>query len=229
MVFLQISTLHRLTTFKQSLFSSLFVVPCLTLSLWMLKLPLIRFPVENFCIIFQRVKIISFGFAIACSYLALWYRVFFVFYRNAFLLRKMNKSLKLLPFIPIMLLILMEISTLYAFLSGSGMEGIKCGYRKKPVKKIDFIKWAMLIFYIIAFQTTLLVSFVYPLYLHKRKMLNRGFDHRSNLPIGKAAIVASICAVSDLLNFSFAVAYKGNTIYVNHVVVSINLLVIYLE
>ena len=191
-----------------------------------IKIPLIFPPFPHFCSVYHRIKIISFALATICCYFTLWYRVFTVFYKNKSMRKNISKILHVVVLLPFILLFLMVVTNLTIFLSGPAQENIDCGCRAVQEKTQHTLKWAILVFWIISFQGTLLFSFIYPLYLHRKKMISRGLDHELIISVVKrAAIVAVVCVVSDLMNSAFAIMYKGETVYLNHIVISTNLLI----
>ena len=190
------------------------------------EIPLVVAPVQKFCGVYHRIKIVSFALAITSSYFALWYRVFSMFYRNRVTRESMNKLMKIIIFLPLILLFLVLVSNFYVFLSAPVYKNIDCGCQAVQEKEINSVKWLLLVISTTTFQGTLLFSFIYPLYMHRKKMLNRGFDQQQIIPVVKrAAVVAVVCVVSDLINSAFEITYKGDTVYLNHIVLSLNLLV----
>lgn len=190
------------------------------------KIPCAFTPPAQFCEVYHRVKIITFALAIIGCYFVLWYRVFTIFYRSKSMRENLSKSERFFTFLPLVLLICMVGSCLILFLYDSAKKTTKCGCKTTYKNSIFYYKWTVLVFWNAVFQGTLLFAFIYPLYLHRKKMVNRGFDHRLFVQvIRRAAIVAFVCIVSDLLNALFAIFYNGDTVYLNHIVVSTNLLV----
>ena len=190
------------------------------------EFPLIAPPRRHYCQVYHRIKIVAFAFGLAFSYFALWYRVYTLFYRNTAMRKTISKFVQILTFLPFILLILMVICNLIVFLSASAYQNTNCGCMAVQEKEKNFNKWILLVLSAVAFQATLLFSFIYPLYLHRKKMLSRGIDHTSIIPIVKrAAVIAAICITSDLITSGFGIVYNGDAVYLNHVVISLNLLV----
>ena len=191
-----------------------------------IEIPMLSPPRNHFCSIYHRVKIVSFAAALFCGYFALWFRVFSVFYRNKIMKKSMSKVLQYVNISVLPLLLIVVSSNLALFLSAPAYTYAGCGCKAVQAQTNNAVKWAILAVCTIVFQVVLVFSFIYPLRLHRKKMLNRGFDHRSSIPIVKrAAVVAVVCVVSDLLNFAFAAIYKGTTVYANHIAFSCNLLI----
>ena len=191
-----------------------------------IETPMVSPPMGPFCGVYHRIKILSFAVAVFCAYFALWFRVFTVFYRNKVMKKNMSKVMQYVNISALPLLCLMVASNLVSFLSAPPYEYAGCGCKAVQSTENNAIKWAILVICTTVFQSILLFSFTYPLYLHRKKMLSRGCDHGTIIPIVKrAAVVACVCVVSDLLNFAFAAIYKGPTVYPNHIVFACNLLV----
>ena len=123
-------------------------------------------------------------------------------------------------------LFLMIISNLFLFLSAPAYTSAGCGCKPEQSTESNTIKWIVLFSCTTAFQAILLFSFVYPLCMHRKKMLDDGVDHKFILSVVKrAAIVAGFCIACDLLNSVFAIVYSGQTVYVNNIVFSSTLIV----
>ena len=140
--------------------------------------------------------------------------------------QSVSKTLQVLNAFTLVFEFLMIGSNLFLFLSAPAYTNMPCACRAVQAKENSSVKWIVLLACIIAFQFTLLFTFIYPLHLYRKKMLNRITYQRSIIPVVKrASVVAGICIVSDLLNSGFAIAYKGETVYINHIVFSCNLIV----
>jgi len=191
-----------------------------------IEIPMVSPPKNPFCAIYHRIKITSFAVAVFCAYFALWFRVFTVFYRNKVMKKNMSKLLQYVNISALPFLCLMVASNLVSFLSAPPYTYAGCGCKAVQSTENNAIKWAILVICTTVFQVVLLFSFTYPLCLHRKKMLSRGCDHGAIIPIVKrAAVVAFVCIISDLLNFAFAALYKGPTVYPNHIAFTCNLLV----
>ena len=191
-----------------------------------IEISLVKPPTSSFCEIYHRIKILSFALTVFCVYFALWFRVFTVFYRNKVMKKNMSKVLQYVNISAFPFLLLMVASNLVSFLSAPPYTSVGCGCRAVQSQENNAIKWAILVICTTAFQAILLFSFIHPLRLHRKKMLTRGVDHSPIMSIVKrAAVVAVICVVSDLLNFAFAAIYKGPTVYPNHIAFSCNLMI----
>ena len=140
--------------------------------------------------------------------------------------QSVSKTLQVLNVFTLVFEFLMVGSNLFLFLSAPAYTNMPCACQAVQAKENNLVKWAVLVACTTAFQFTLLFTFIYPLHLHRKKMLNCQTDQRSIIPVVKrASVVAGVCVVSDLLNSGFAIAYKGETVYINHIVFSCNLIV----
>ena len=191
-----------------------------------IEIPLVSPPENPFCSIYHRIKIVVFAASVFCVYFALWFRIFTVFYRNKVMKKNISKALQYVNLSALPFLFLMVGSNLVSFLSAPAYTSAGCGCKAVQSKENNLIKWAILVICTTVFQVILLFSFIYPLHMHRKKMLSRGFDHKAIIPVVKrAAVVAVVCVISDLINFAFAILYKGSTVYLNHIAFSLNLLV----
>jgi len=194
------------------------------------QFPLVVSPKSSFCNNYYYINVLSFGFAVFCIYFALWYRVFVVFYRNKFMRQSIEKYLQYINTSAMPLLCAMVISNIAVFLSSPGYVSAGCGC--KAIVSVDgnplnlTIRWVILITCTLVFQIVLLFSFIHPLNLHRKKMLQSGKEYKATIPLVKrAAIVGVICIMSDLINFGFAVFFRSSTVYIYDIVVRCNILV----
>ena len=192
-----------------------------------IEIPLFIPPTLLFCNVYDRIKTICYAGAIFCAYFALWYRIHSVFYSNSVMKQSISKLLQFIDIITIILLILMVGVNLFVFLSAPAYFNMPCACRDVQSNENNLVKWTILVACTTAFQFTLLFTFIYPLHLHRKKMLNCQIDQRSIIiPVVKRALaVAGVCVASDWLNFTFAIAYEEETVYVHHIVHGCNLIV----
>ena len=192
------------------------------------EIPLLVPPNDLFCKIYNQIRIVCYGGAIFCAYFALWYRIHSIFYRNSIMKQSISKPLQVLNYTAITFIVLMVGINLSIFLfaPASSIISAPCTCRAVSSNGNNLIKWIVLVASTIAFQIILLFTFIYPLHLHRKKMLNRQTDQRHIIPVVKRALaVAGICIVSDLLGFVFSVFARGRTLYIHHIVYSSNLIV----
>ena len=172
------------------------------------------------------MKIVVFGLSAICVYGALWFRIYTVFYKEAKTKKNTSKLLKYINFSAMPLLFLLVIANLVSLLITPPYISVGCGCTQLQSEEENLFNWALVAGCSVLLQLILLFSFSYPLYLHRKKMLSRGFDHKSVIPIVKrAAIVAAICILTDLLSFLFATLYHGPTLHLHHTVYGCDLLV----
>ena len=141
-------------------------------------------------------------------------------------MKNVSKVLQFINISALLFLFLVVVVNLVLFLSAPAYISAGCGCQPVQSKGNNSIKWAVLFACTTAFQVILLFSFIYPLCMHRKKMLQQGVDHKLIISVVKrAAIVAAFCISSDLFNSVFAIVYAGKTVYVNNIVFSCTLLV----
>ena len=194
------------------------------------QFPLVVVPGNDFCHNYYYVKVLSYASAMFCIYFALWYRVFAVFYRNKFMRKSIKKYLQYINVAAMPLLSVTVISNVAVFLSSPGYELAGCACNS--IENVDdnpvnsTIKRIFLVLSTLGFQIVLLFSFIHPLHLHRKKMLQTGMDYKSAVPLVKrAAIVGVVCILSDLIDFGFAVFFQSPTLYTYDIVVRCNVVV----
>ena len=192
------------------------------------EFPLLTPQKDFFCHICTRTRAVWYSGTAFCVYFALWYRIHAVFYRNSITKQIISKPLQVLNYITIVFLVLMVGSNLIIFLFAPAnlILSISCACKAINLNENNSIKWIVLVTTTTAFQFMLLFNLIYPLYLHKKKMLNRHTDQRYIIAVVKRAVaVAGVCVVTDLLTFGFSLSYDGETLYIHHIVYSCNLMV----
>ena len=191
-----------------------------------IEIPLFLPPTHLFCNIYERIKTTSYAVAVFCAYFALWYRIHSVFYKHSIMKQSISKPLKVLNHMTIILALMMVGINLFIFLSDPPYSSMACACRSVHSNENNLVKWAVLVACTTAFQFALLFTFIYPLHLHRKKMLKHQTHQKSTIHIVKrSSVVAGVCVVSDWLTAGFAIAYKGETVYINHIVYSCNLIV----
>ena len=178
------------------------------------------------CFIYQRFRIVVFALSLFSAYFVLWLRVFTVFYQNELTKDSIGKGWQILNFSALPLLIVMLGTNLAIFLTTPSYRVGPCGCMPVQSTESALFKWVVLMIWTTTFQIILLLSFIYPLCKHKKKLLSRGLDHKPIIAVvQRAAIVAGVCILSDALNTTFAVLYQVNTVYITHIVFSLNLII----
>ena len=192
------------------------------------EIPLLVPPNDLFCKIYNQIKTVYYGGADFCAYFALWYRIHSVFYRNSVMKQSISKPLQVLNYAAITFIALMAVINLSIFLfaPANSIISAPCTCRALSVSGSKLVKWILLVTSTMTFQIILLFIFIYPLHLHRKKMLNHQ-THQSSiiLVVKRALAVAGVCIVSDLLGFVFSVFAESRTLYIHHIVYSSNLIV----
>jgi len=186
---------------------------------------------NKFCEIRDYIRLWAYTIAAFCSYFALWLRTYAVFYRKEVVKQFVKKWVRFVHILSLVLLVIYFISLLLIFWPFFIHIAADCSCRildnsKSYLAMIMFL-WIYNIAAVLLLQALFLFSFIYPLYLHKKKMHQRGFDEiKSTIPIMKrATIVAVVLIASDLLVVGFAVVFQTPNVRFQHFSASINLLV----
>ncbi|CAK8682775.1 unnamed protein product [Clavelina lepadiformis] len=192
-----------------------------------IEVPLIAPVVEPFCAIYLRILVVSYGLALAAIYIALWLRVYWSFYSNKVLTKVVSKVAKVVNWITLAFLCFLVIGNSVTFLTIPPYVTTPKGCTAmNSNSETDKIKWIFLAACTTTFQVLLLYTFIYPLYVQRRKRLERGFDTKSTmLVVKRAAITAAVCVLSDIFASIFAIFYDGPTVDLYHISCSFNLLV----
>ena len=195
------------------------------------EIHLIYPPSNQFCYAQSRIMVVTYGLALFCAYFVLWFRVCTVYYRNDAMKKYVGRFLDYINVTAMPLLSFIAIGNIATVLSEPGYTAVGCACAlAKGNENNDnprpTIYWSILTVCAILFQSAIFFCFIYPLYLHRKKMLNNGHDQEFMMPIVKrVAVVASVCVISDLLNFTFVLTYKSVTVYMDYIVYGSNLLV----
>lgn len=191
------------------------------------EFPLIALPPpDQFCPVYHRIKQICYGVCLVSVYLTLWFRVFTAFYWDKVSKKSTSSCARFFNFFAIAFLVTITISNYIVFLSGPAYVTQAYGCAPVVATKSDRLKWIILGATTIVCQLIMLASLIYPLYLHRNKMLDRGCNTKTVIPlIKRSALMTGLCIASDLVTSVFATSYKSHTVYINHVVFSTNLLV----
>ena len=175
-----------------------------------MDIPMLTPPPDPFCGIQCRVKDITFGVALFCTYFVLWFRIFIVFYRNRIMVQDLSKTVQFVNISALPLLFITGTAIVIKFLVQPGNVFAGCGCMPVFTREEFTRDWIAAVSCTTVFQIVFLFCFLYPLYLHQKKMLSSGFNHLSIIPIVKrAAIAAVVCITSDLINLVSAASYVG--------------------
>jgi len=183
----------------------------------MIDIPMLSPPKDPFCGIQCRIKDITFGVTLVCVYFVLWFRILIVFYRNELMKQNLSKLVQFTNISAMPLQFVTGTAIVVKFLTQPGYVNAGCGCKITHPRK-DFVKdWIAVVVCTTVFQIVFLFCFVYPLYLHRKKMLSSGCNKLSIIPIVKrAAIAAGVCITSDLLNLVFVLTYRGPNDSISH-------------
>jgi len=200
-----------------------------------IDLPMISPPrCPGFCAIQGRIKDVTFGATLICAYFVLWFRIYIVFYQNKLMKQDINKFVQIVNISAMPLLLVTVIAIIVRYLKQPGFVYAGCGCRATHTRNDFIINWVALVVCTAVFQIVFLFCFVYPLYLHRKKMQSCGCNQPSIIQIVKrAAIAAGVCITSDLLNLLFALGYRDPNksishplqTYLSYMIFTINLLV----
>ena len=129
-------------------------------------------------------------------------------------------------------LVLMVICGVVLFLTSPGYTALKgCGCVRRMPQDTKVIpnttRWIYLVAGGVIFHSVLLFSFVYPLYLHRKKMLRVGGNDRQSVfnDVKRATIAEIVNVTSDVAAFMTLVKLNSLTVFVHHCVFSVNLLI----
>jgi len=190
------------------------------------ELPLMWEMQEPFCFFYHVTKIMCTTSGLFTVYFTLWYRVHTLFYMNPLLRQTTSKLAQVLNKLTVVLLICMTVANAVAFITSPLYVTTPIGCMKVQKTKDTKLKWGLLVSTTILFQILLLFSLIYPLNLHRKRMMDRGMNTMSTKPIIKrAAIVAIVCIASDATNAIYALTNKEKIVYVRHVVYGSNMLI----
>ena len=203
-----------------------FVLCASTLLHFVSLLPVFFVEVENYCEFYHRfsttVAAISFGSA----YFAIWLRVYVIFYRQPLIKDSLKKPVMILSKLAVVFIFIMIVFNLAMFLSAPAYETTPLGCLRVSDKGRSALKWGTLITSAAICLITLLFLFVYPLLLHRRKMLRQGFQSNKVMPIIKRAVIITIVIItSNLFTALYGIVVNEKYTYIRHLVYGINFII----
>ena len=137
----------------------------------------------------------------------------------------LSKALRFVNMAVMPLVLISGIAILSKFLSSPDVH-VGCGCNSSLTKESNIQNWMLVVTGSVLFQFLLLFCFVYPLYLHLKKMLATGFNDKFIITIVKRASVASaVCILTSFFDFAFGAFYYDQTLYVDYAVHTLTLVV----
>jgi len=199
----------------------------------------------RFCRNITYTKVCSYVVTMFCSYFALWLRTYAVFYRKKIVKQFLSAFVRFIHVLSLVLLVILQSSILVIESWQIKVSFLLIGNLANPsvyyaddcscvrIELFDdnsifnIARWAYYFVTTFALELSFLFSFIYPLYLHRKKMHHRGFENvKSIMPAMKrAAIVGIILIVSDLLLVAIVTILQIPNLRVDHIATSINLLI----
>nr|XP_026693954.1 uncharacterized protein LOC113474971 [Ciona intestinalis] len=189
-----------------------------------LELPLITRQHEPYCTIYEKTKVVCFGFSLMCIYSVLWLRMLKAFYLKPATGENLGKSLRFFSQVTFALLVAMTVIDTSIFLTASPYRTTALGCVKSTKSSRSVAKWIALIVTTTLCQGCLLFYFIYPLYVHRKRMGRHGIHSKSVLPLIKRLVaVLMMCIAANIVGYTFIAIYKSPTVYVTNIVLGSNL------
>jgi len=205
---------------------------------------LVKVPKEDiFCKRYFYLKYFSFYYSLYFIYIALWLRIYAVFYRNKVVRQHINKCLYYAHnvVLPLLFLILIICVTFYwpdfKFVS----QGCSCllveveiDGMSKPIRLILRELFGSLSIVLIVFiKFILFISLIIPLYLHRKRMVERGFNQNKSVrqALKRMIVVVSVCFTSNvfILVLPAAIIDLTKHFYVGNILTDITLVINVIE
>ena len=166
------------------------------------------------------------GISFSAAFFALWFRIYIVFYKHPLIKQSLNKWVLILSKAAVVFLAVMVGVNLGNFLSAPAYTTCTYGCLRVKDDTHSAVKWGTLIASSVLSQATLLFLFVYPLILHRKNMLNSGFQSSTVMPIIKRAFVTAICCtISNIAIGLYGIAIDEKFTYIRHIVYGINFVI----
>ena len=160
------------------------------------------------------------------AFFALWFRVFIIFYRHPLIKASLSKFVIVMSKAVVLFLVVMVGVNLFNFLTAPAYVTCPFGCMRVKDETQSALKWGMLVASVVLFQATLLFLFVYPLIMHRKNMINSGFQSKLVLPIIKRAFVTAIfCIISNIVIGFYGIASEEKFTYIRHIVYGINFVI----
>ena len=191
-----------------------------------LDLPFLSGPQNSFCRIQFILKNATLGMTVFFAYFVLWFKVFTVFYRNESVRKNLSKVLQIVnvALMPLFLATLVIAGIL--LVNNPQVISAGCGCKLLLARERYIQQWIGVVACSTAFQTVLLFSFVYPLHIHSKKMLNNGLDDGYIYSIiRRATIAATFWVISDFFMFIFGAVYFDLLMFNHYIAHTFNLLI----
>ena len=189
-------------------------------------LPLLAKPEEPFCAFYHRFSTALAGISFGAAFFALWFRVYVVFYHHPLIKSSLNKCVRYLSKAAVVFLAIMIGVNLANFLSAPPYKTCSLGCLRVRDESQQALKWGMLIASAVLFQATLLFLFVFPLFMHRKKMITSGFQSTVVMPIVKRAFITALfCTLSNVIIGLYGIISNERFTYIRHIVYGINFIV----
>uniref|UniRef100_H2YVS4 G-protein coupled receptors family 1 profile domain-containing protein n=1 Tax=Ciona savignyi TaxID=51511 RepID=H2YVS4_CIOSA len=211
--------------FERGLIDYISLLAALAVLLYVvLEIPLITRQYEPYCTIYEKTKVTCFGLSLMCIYSVFWLRMLKAFYLKSAVRGNIGRPLRLISQVTFALLVAMTVIDTGIFLSAPPYRTTALGCEKSGLPS-SIAKWIALITTTSLCQGCLLFYFIYPLHLHRKRMISHGINSKSVLPLIKRLVVTmTICVAANIVGYTFIALYKSQTVYVTNIVLGSNLL-----
>ncbi|XP_026689536.2 uncharacterized protein LOC113474108 isoform X2 [Ciona intestinalis] len=180
-----------------------------------MDLSLITSHVEPFCTRYSMVKILTYGFSLLAVYSALWLKVYHCFYLNAVIINVLGETIRTFVAITYIFLLTMGLISTFLFLFFAKYVTKAFGCVSLETEAVLRLKWGVLISVSAVGEIALLFYFIYPVYVHKKRMKKSGISTVIAGAIIKRSIIAiSVCTITNIMGIAVKFAYISQTAYV---------------
>ena len=168
---------------------------------------------DEFCKAFFYIFYVTCYLATFSTYFVLWFRIYAAFYRNSIFQQSMSKCfyyihILLLPFLFVFFVIIIGLLLLNFIFESNGCECRTTVVVQNYVYEQYYSQLIRIrvfqnisVFLPLVIEFILLISFIIPLYLYKRRMTNRGLTQNNTTKkiTVRVVIVAAVSIVTHLL------------------------------
>ncbi|XP_002124285.2 uncharacterized protein LOC100182603 [Ciona intestinalis] len=184
----------------------------------------VRLPM-GYCPVYECLRVIFFGLGILSTYGVFWVRMLTTFYLDPVLKENIGRWLHIFSRVTFVVLLIGAAASTGLFLS-------PLRYRWNPTgcavdETIDVgTKWGIVALTTFVCQASLLFYFIYPIYMHRRRMLTEGIEQNNAMPLVKQlAITMAVCVAVNVICYSVVIVYKSPMVFLSHLALNVNLLV----
>ena len=181
-----------------------------------------------FCSHYIRIKALCGGGVIFSVYFTLWFRVYTALHSHPLLRNTFGKAARTFNYLTGLLIFVVTFvtATVLSVLYFTTTVYKTCAYGCIDLKNDVKVYWKTSIGCRLTGQIMIFLSLVYPLIRHRRRMSGKSTNGQNMFPvIGRAAIVAGVCAVADGIKLLYVVNNKNNVTYTRYLVYNTNLYV----